>query len=138
MESLSKELVGEGEGTAEQRFVLRASEAAQLGLVGGARIRRLRIGKSKVESGAAEPPPTSVGCDCGWPLSEECKSNSGGWRYHGHAYLPGIQHDKGGDLAASHDGGHARGSLGWGSVHRIDDQGFGPHRRRCGMMRLVK
>ena len=71
-------------------------------------------------------------------LAEKCQPDSGNRRDHRHAYLPGVQHNEGGGPLARHDGGHARRSLGWCSVHKRRGQALGSQRRKCGMMRLVK
>ena len=95
-------------------------------------------GENDFGSGSAQPRPMLVGGDRGRMLAEQRQPDGGNRRDHRHAYLPRVQHDEGGGLPTSHDGGHARRSLGWCSVHRCGGQAFGSQRRRCGMMRLVK
>jgi hypothetical protein len=137
MEDLGEDLIGEGKGAAEQRLVLCAGEAAQFRLVQAARVGGCRIGGNKCQSAPAQPWPKLAGGDRGRMLAEKREPDSGNRCDHGHAYLPGIQHDKGGGPTAGHDGGGTWRSFGWGSVHRCS-QGFGSYRRRCGMTRLVK
>ena len=79
-----------------------------------------------------------VGGNDGRMLSKQRQPDGGDRGNHGHAHFPWIQHDQGSDLTASHDGGHARSSFGWGSIHRSCGHGFGSQRRKSGMMRLVK
>ena len=138
MEGLSEDSIGEGQGAAEQGFVLHAGEPAQFCLVGKDRAFGHQVGENEFRSGSEQPRPALGRGDCCRMLPEKCQPNGGNRRDHGHAYLPRIQHDEGSGLAASHDGGHARCSLGWGSIHRCGGQGFGSQRRRCGMTRLVK
>ena len=138
MEGLGKDLVGEGQSAAEQGLVLHAGEAAQFRLVGKDRVFGRRVRKNDLGSGSAEPWPMLVGGDRSRMLTEKRQPNCGNRCDHGHAYLPWVQNNEGGDLPTSHDGGHARRSLGWCSVHRCDGHGFGSQRRKCGMMILVK
>jgi hypothetical protein len=79
-----------------------------------------------------------VGGDRGWMLAKKRDPDRGNGRNHRHTYLPWIQYNESGGLPARHDGGHARRSLGWCSVHRCGGQALGSQRRRCGMMMLVK
>ena len=79
-----------------------------------------------------------VGGDHGRMLAEQRQSDGGNWRNHCHAYLPWVQYDEGSGLPTRHDGGHARSSLRWCSVHSRGGQSFGSQRRRCGIMMLVK
>jgi hypothetical protein len=135
---LGEDLIGEGQGAAEQGFVLHAGEAPQFCLVGKDRVFGRRIRKNDFGSCSAQPRPMLVGGDRGRMLAEERQPDGGNRRNHRHAYFPWVQHDEGGGLPARHDGGHARRSLGWCSVHRRGGQAFGSQRRRCGMMMLVK
>jgi hypothetical protein len=138
MEGLGEDLIGEVQGAAEQEFVFHAGEAAQLCLVGKNRVFGHRVREDDLRHGSAQPRPMPVGGDRGWMLAEQGQPDRGNRRDHRHAYFPRIQNNEGGGLPASHDGGHARRSLGWCSVHRGDGQAFGSQRRRCGMMMLVK
>ena len=79
-----------------------------------------------------------VGGDRGRMFAEQRQPDSTDRRNHCYAHFPWVQHDQGGDLTASHEGGHARSSLGWGSIHRCCGQDFGSQRRKSGMMMLVK
>jgi hypothetical protein len=117
--------------------VLHAGEAAQFCLVGKDRVFGHRVRQNDFGSGSAQPRPTLVGGDRSRMLAEKRQPDGGNRRDHRHAYFPRIQHNESGGLPASHDGSHARRSLGWCSVHR-HDQAFGSQHRKCGMMRLVK
>jgi hypothetical protein len=118
--------------------VLHAGEAPQFRLVGKNRVFGRRVRENDFGAGSAQPLPTLVGGDRSWMLPEKRQSDGSNRRDHRDAYLPRVQDDESGGLPTSHDGGHARRSLGWCSVHRVGGQAFGSQRRRCGMMRLVK
>jgi hypothetical protein len=79
-----------------------------------------------------------VGGDCGRMFAQQRQPDGGNRRDHRHAYFPWVQDNQSGGLPACHDGGHARRSLWWCSIHRQDGQAFGSQRRKCGMMMLVK
>jgi hypothetical protein len=118
--------------------VLHTGEAAQLCLVGKDRVFGHRVRENDFGSGSAQPPPALACGDHGRMFPEKRQSNRGKRRDHRHAYLPWVQYNESGGLPTSHDGGHARRSLGWCSVHRSGGHGFGSQRRKCGMMMLVK
>jgi len=115
---LGEDSIGEGQGAAEQEFVLHAGEATQLRLIGKDRGFGHRVREDDFGSGSAQPRPMLVGGDRGGMLAEQRQPDSGNRRDHRHAYLPWVQHNEGGGLPTSHNGGHARRSFGWYSVHR--------------------
>lgn len=138
MEGLGEDSIGESKGAAEQGFVFHAGEATQLRLVGKDRVFGHRVRRNHFGAGFAQPRPMLVGGDRSRMLAKKRQPDRGNRRDHRHAYLPWVQHDEGGGLPTGHDGGHARRSLGWCSVHRQDGHDFGSQRRKCGMMMLVK
>ena len=117
--------------------MLHAGEPAQFCLVGKNRVFSRQVRENDFGTGPAQPRPALVGGDRSRMLPEKRQPDSGNRRDHRHAYFPRVQHDEGGGLSTSHDGGYARRSLGWCSVHKCG-HAFGSQRRRCGMMRLVK
>jgi hypothetical protein len=119
MERLGQDSVGESQGAAEQEFVLHSREAAQFCLVGKDRVFICRAWENDFWSGSAQPRPMSAGGDRGRMLTEQCQPDGANRRNHRHAYLPWVQHDQCCGLPARYDGGHARRSLGWCSVHRL-------------------
>jgi hypothetical protein len=138
MEGLGKDSISEGQGAAEQGFVLHAGKAAQFCLVGKDRVFDRRVRRNDFGSGSLEPRPMLIGGDGSRMLAEKREPDCGNRCDHGHAYLPWVQYNQSGGLPTGYDGGHARRSLWWCSVHRGGGHGFSSQRRKCGMMMLVK
>jgi len=112
-------LLGEGESQVDELLVPAAGETAQLGQVGSGNLQVGWRDRHEVDLLAAQPRVAPIGGHGGRVIAQERDPDGGNRRHHGHAHFPRIDDDEHVFAVLGEDGGHARGSFGWGTVHGV-------------------